>query len=395
MDMRCLAMLTLLTAAALTAQDAPPNRLVVHEWGTFTSVAGGDGASLEWRPLSGPSDLPRFVYHQGRIAEGLRHGPLCKKCCEYNCDPQYCSPKKSAPAAIRMETPVLYFYSDRETDVEVRVGFPQGRITEWYPRARSVDHWLDWGKVKVLPGAQVELLREKEESHYYPARETDAAPVRVCGGGREEFEKFLFYRGIGTFDLPIRAAPSNGHFEIRNVGRDAVCDVILFENRGGRVRFAAHPNLADRVDLSLPETPGDLDALLSRLQKILVGQGLYEKEAHAMIETWRDSWFEEGTRVFYIVPRPVTDAILPLRLFPKPAELVRVLVGRVELITPELERAILSHVSALGDDSFDVREAATAALRRYGRFLQPVLKRARASTSDPEIQARIDELLKF
>ena len=44
------------------AIELPDSDLVVHEWGTFTSVSGSDGVSLEWRPLSGPSDLPSFVY---------------------------------------------------------------------------------------------------------------------------------------------------------------------------------------------------------------------------------------------------------------------------------------------------------------------------------------------
>ena len=35
--------------------------LVVHEWGTFTSIAGPDGQAVQWRPLTGPSDLPCFV----------------------------------------------------------------------------------------------------------------------------------------------------------------------------------------------------------------------------------------------------------------------------------------------------------------------------------------------
>jgi hypothetical protein len=35
----------------------------------------------------------------------------------------------------------------------------------------------------------------------------------------------------------------------------------------------------------------------------LVEFGLYRKEAEPMVETWRDSWFEEGIRLFYIVPR--------------------------------------------------------------------------------------------
>jgi hypothetical protein len=32
--------------------------------------------------------------------------------------------------------------------------------------------------------------------------------------------------------------------------------------------------------------------------RALVDQGLYEKEARAMVNTWQDQWFaEEGTRV--------------------------------------------------------------------------------------------------
>ena len=36
---------------------------------------------------------------------------------------------------VRMETPVLYFYSARKTTVSVAVDFPKGLITEWYPHA--------------------------------------------------------------------------------------------------------------------------------------------------------------------------------------------------------------------------------------------------------------------
>ena len=30
-----------------------------------------------------------------------------------------------------------------------------------------------------------------------------------------------------------------------------------------------------------------------------------------MVATWRDSWFEEGMRVFYLTPRSVVDSVLP------------------------------------------------------------------------------------
>src|SRR5436190_10545024 len=84
--------------------------LIVHEWGTFTSIAGENGAALEWRPLNGASDLPNFVYQIQDVAKkGLRHNYLTKQTME---------------AFIRMETPVLYFYTDRETIVSAKVDFP-------------------------------------------------------------------------------------------------------------------------------------------------------------------------------------------------------------------------------------------------------------------------------
>src|SRR5688572_28501480 len=74
------------------------NRLVVHEWGTFTSIAGRDGVALEWRPLSGPSDLPKFVHTFSKPDRGIRPQPG----------------KSDLRARVRLETPVLYFYSGSE-----------------------------------------------------------------------------------------------------------------------------------------------------------------------------------------------------------------------------------------------------------------------------------------
>src|SRR2546422_8717270 len=42
--------------------------LTVHEWGTFTAIAGKDGRAAEWLPLGVPrypptTDLPQFVEH--------------------------------------------------------------------------------------------------------------------------------------------------------------------------------------------------------------------------------------------------------------------------------------------------------------------------------------------
>jgi hypothetical protein len=383
---------SLILLAAASAQDNRAGRFVVHEWGTFTSVAGADGGSLEWRPLAEKSDLPGFVYTTANKAKGLRHGEPCVKCGCFACDPPYChGPTKKDHSTVRMETPVLYFYADRELQASVNVRFPKGHVTEWYPQAKWVDRGIDWGVVKILPGAREEFLREPGESHYYPARETDAAPVRVCGKHRTELEKFLFYRGIGNFDAPIRVTQEGSLIRVNNPGSDPISRVILFTRHGDEIRFQIRRGV--KSEIALQAEAGSLEDLLDELQRILVSEGLYAREAAAMIRTWRDSWFEEGARVFYILPRRMTDAILPISISPAPTELVRVMVGRVEVLTPRMEREILGHVGRLGDDSFEAREAAARSLARYGRFLEPVLKRVRGSVTDPEILARIDELL--
>ena len=81
-----------------------------------------------------------------------------------------------------------------------------------------------------------------------------------------------------------------------------------------------------------------------------------------MVETWRDSWFEEGTRVLYLLPQSIVDGVLPLDIDPKPADTTRVFVGRMELVTPEIESEVAQAIR--------VNDRAT--LQKYGRFLEPI-----------------------
>src|SRR5579863_6045375 len=101
---------TILLAANTVSTQ--PSGLTVHEWGTFTSVAGEDGSAMDWDALGCKDDLPGFVNDFGyRGFKWRLHG------------------------TVRMETPVMYFYSSRELDAHVKVAFPKGLITEWYPKA--------------------------------------------------------------------------------------------------------------------------------------------------------------------------------------------------------------------------------------------------------------------
>jgi hypothetical protein len=361
---------TILMAANLGV--AEPNSLIVHEWGTFTSVAGEDGSAVVWDVLGGKDDLPGFVNTGG-----------------YQ--------KLRLSGTVRMETPVLYFYSPRALNVDVSVAFPKGLITEWYPKAEyyvdqqrgtegplyrlppnlntidtsmlTLTGGIEWKNVSVEPGSAPDLPLEDSPSRYYAARATDAAPVAVD----DQHEKFLFYRGVGRFAVPLSARLSvDGKVVVENRGADAVPLAILFENRGGRLGYRIAGAVSGPVTLDPPSLGSPFAPLGEELENTLVAQGLFRKEAQAMIQTWRDSWFEEGSRIIYVVPPRTVNAVLPLQIDPVPSQTTRVFVGRIELITQETKRSV--------EDAMATNDHCL--LDRYGRFLDAIL--TRISLEDPE-----------
>jgi hypothetical protein len=254
-------------------------------------------------------------------------------------------------------------------------------VTEWYPWAKR---WsggtIDWGTFKVLPNEKPSLLREKAPSHYYPAREVDAAAVRVCGTsleGRqtEEYERFLFYRGVGSFALPVSVKVQGSTLELDQIDGDA----IVFERSGAKVGVS-RVAVKGKTTASRPALTGSLEDAHRMVLQALLGSGLYEKEAKAMLETWRDSWFEDGLRVIYLVPRAMTDEVLPLQVNPAPSKSVRVLVGRFEVLTNERVEAAKALALSSGDAS------------KVGRFAEPLLARAAAKSSGAD-RAKLQQLI--
>src|SRR6266496_1436138 len=238
-----LATVLLISAAIfLIAADANSPKstdLKVHEWGTFTSVAGQDGSDVVWNALGCNSDLPAFVNVYG-----------------------YRGFKWTLSGTVRMETPVIYFYSSHELDASVKVAFPQGLITEWYPQAayeihqasridgsfrrldatlngidtslRTLTGTIEWRNIKIQPDTAPKLPFESGPNRYYAARETDAAPIAAGN----QHEKFLFYRGVGRFPVPLSARiDSDGKIVVEHRGHNPAPVVILFENRQGRMGY--------------------------------------------------------------------------------------------------------------------------------------------------------------
>jgi len=115
-----------------------------------------------------------------------------------------------------------------------------------------------------------------------------------------------------------------------------------------------------------------------------------------MVKTWRDSWFAEaGTRVLYVLPRPWTDQVLPITLKPAPADLVRVMVGRAELLTPAMERAVSNEIvrfSEAGEQDLSEVVEATRQLG-LGRFLEPAIHSAAQKLQKEKLTKAAWELL--
>jgi hypothetical protein len=384
-----LLLLSLAWIAAARAAESDQD-FIAHEWGTFTSVQASDGNQLDWNPLIAP-ELPKFVYSGGQflpenssfaaLSNGYKGQFVCRE---------------------RMETPVIYFYNRRvlPQTVDVTVRFPQGTITEWYPQKSAADvrepgarrangkiaPVLLWSHVDIMPSFLCSILlpQDNSGSNYYSARETDASQL-IVGEQPKEIEKFLFYRGVGDFISPLRvglAEDDSTRVSLLNLGQEDIPSLFLCEKRAdGTFRWQPIEklNVREPRDISLANATGiDEESLATALRAELVREGLYEKEAAAMVKTWRSAWLgEQGMRVIYTLPRAWTDRTLPLDISPAPQAIQRVMVGRAEIITPAMEDALLAIALCYNDAKPGDRIVLTTQARALGlgRFAEPTLRR--------------------
>lgn len=405
MKAQLLAAVTLL-AVSTGLHPATDDPFIVHEWGTFTTVQGADGEQISWMPPVSV-DLPDFVYRaemSGNWSSNATYHP------------------KDVTAFVRMETPVIYFYSQRERLADVRVVFRGGILTEWYPQGTRVESQatpvtmagphtrqflIEWNRVKVMARdtrdmSLTGLIRDQKPGrgeHYYVARETDANFLRVASLNARtpiEFERDLFYRGLGYCQAPLKVSMDPGGL-LSVTAREAgeISGMFVIDIHGDLMRYQKLGFAASSVTTSVDPNTQPFEALgdvrrraMQDMAAVLMEQGLYEKEARAMVNTWQDQWFaEEGTRVLYLLPRAWTDRTLALQVTPQPDRVVRVMVGRAELITPAVERELKQQILTFGTGDAKAKAQAVADVRalRLGRFLNAAMTRIIRGETDPPI----------
>jgi hypothetical protein len=361
-----------IAALLLSAATASASPYALHEWGTFTTVAGSDGVLLAGLERE-EAPLPLFTYSHFGLENGNPPRGLQEVTRRHGAMPAFMMMKgvgrPVAGVTVKMETPVIYFHSDKAFDVSVKVGFAGGTISQWYPERTGgeilpvppapakIDDWtLDFSKPwqgsiewqgRVLSPAESRaaiLFKPGESLHWMRPRVPEANAIRMPNG---ETEGFLFYRGIGAFDPGLTTT----------VGGDDTLRLpfaLIFERNAGTTRWLAlteglgHDKATTIPSSGFTESSSEFaEPVYREMIAGLTGCGLLKSEATAMVETWWDSYFaQDGLRVFWVVPAAKVDAILPLHVTPAPDKTVRVIVGRSEVLRPAREREWLALASS-------------------------------------------------
>ncbi|MBC8028374.1 MAG: hypothetical protein H7Y89_20460 [Steroidobacteraceae bacterium] len=363
---------TWLTLVLNFAGFASAQDLVVHEWGTITTVHAADGKAAGGLNKIDESELlPAFVHRFE--PETTRFDPV-KKLIKAPRIPG------RPDITMRLETPVIYFHPPAggfKKSFDVAVRFRGGVINEFYPDAdasialddeRIADktvvgaiprQWdgnvlnnyvvggLAWKGVTLHDTVVAPLTNDPV---WLAPREVQAASVFVAAVG--EGERYLFYRGVAHLDALVQTKTTGGNVKVSapalltwldaatvTIPKIWLADVredgaIAFREGAALTLQKGKPGAAlgnlKRFS-NADHTPDGLKQLRASLKKSLINQGLFADEAEAMLNTWKASYFEKpGLRVFYIVPREWIDYFLPLEVS-VPARVNRVIVGRIDL----------------------------------------------------------------
>jgi hypothetical protein len=346
--------------------------LVVHEWGTITSIHTASGKPQgALNKIDAADVLPDFVHRYE--PEQTRHDPA-RRFAKSPLVPG------RPDVTMRLETPVIYFHPPAgatfDAPIDVAVRFRGGILNEYYPAATAgvaVDFpriedkrgagalprdWnfdilnnyvvgtLKWTGVRIHDTVVAPLT---DNPVWLAPRDVQAASVFVPEAG--EGERYLFYRGVANLEALLQTRTSPGSVRIAAphglswleaptitlpavwLADIRVDGVVAFREHGPVTISKAHPDaeLGNLRRFSGSDYRADgVKLLRASLRRALIRQGLYADEAEAMLNTWKASYFEKpGLRVFYVVPREWTDYFLPLEVS-VPARVSRAIVGRID-----------------------------------------------------------------
>ncbi|MCB0411152.1 MAG: hypothetical protein KDD22_01415 [Bdellovibrionales bacterium] len=222
-------------------------KLTIHEWGTFTSLVGSNGEAQNGMYYE-DEPLPDFVHNFGDSKDSPQNRGmnLWGLPSDLSSSPPRCSGYPKVPCEYlfgqmitqKMETPVVYFYSDRSQKVDFDVSFPRGIISQSYPATSyslpeaipgvELKNGFAHYEVNILKAATVGLPFVDPSNIYSHARHVASDLIRVG----QEVEKFIFYRGLGEFKTKLLTTSKNGNLHVRNKGICRIPAVFFFYTDG-------------------------------------------------------------------------------------------------------------------------------------------------------------------
>lgn len=397
-----LVMLSILSLC-YTASDAE-DRYTIHEWGTFTVLQDESGNALpgvnvneEPLPEFVHRLLPGLVNESGEVASfqgasAAKRIALLSKQLSAELQPLANRRSKGLPvsftaARMRMETPIIYVYPPRPETIsgeskkaeleplDISVQFRGGWISEWYPNADVKAPGFDPSRINLgsLQQSTVGKINWRNltmdadssppstDSHVWLApRKVASSRLRTAKG---ETEQYLFYRGVANISSPfsVRRDQKTDQLRVWAVNNALIDDKIIdvpaawladirpdgsVAFRDIRLTQPAHPpqsRLLATTEGSFEQSQFSVDnlpKLRESMRIALVEAGLFEDEAEAMLNTWELSYFKSaGTRLFFLLPQAWTEQVIPLNAS-QPADITRVMIGRVEIKTPQHEQTL-------------------------------------------------------
>ncbi len=387
----------ILFVAAVALSLHPAGAYQLHEWGTFTTVSGSDGVLLSGLQRE-EELLPAFVHSHF----GFENGQEVSKeklasVIKTHGYPQFPTQNKGlgkrpvSGVTVKMETPVIYFHSDIGFRAKVKVGFEGGTISQWYPNRSGgetlpepppaaepqkhpvpAEQWkidfakpyhggIEWDVDVLSPEESKSTLtfKPRDSINWLRARVPDANVVRTDSG---EMENYLFYRGIGHFTPGLLTTVSSDEtLHLKNqTGADIPFYLVFERDQGGTFTWSTGKSglrNGETIDLAkdklTPASSAFAEAVYQSMKSGLIDCGLLESEANAMVQTWWTSYFESpGLRVFWVLPSSSTEKILPLTVSPQPEKIIRVLVGRSEVLRPSVEKQWVAQSKLTGDNAY-------------------------------------------
>lgn len=355
--------------AVLASVDRLPGAespLVVHEWGTFTTLQDETGTELSGINVD-DEPVPPFVHN---LHPFLLSSPFLSA--EHWRYRMKGAPQRHPRVTMRLETPVIYFHPPKDQpeplNVSVDVRFHGGWLTEFFPNATPTAPGLEQGVFRFgeLHSDTISNLAWRDlqvgplgnvPSTDWPVwlapRAVDAAGVTTAEG---ESEHYLFYRGVAHRAAPLRVTTERTQRRLRLYSNfaDVLGDRDTAEIRqlwlvdvrpDGEAAFRQLPGFRVTADSQQERAACNYDfadadyraenlgQLKSQMHTALCEDGLLADEATALLETWTRAYFKSpGLRLFFLVPRVWTDHVLPLSITaPRPTHVERVMIARIEL----------------------------------------------------------------